>query len=220
MKTQNKIQFGLRVRTRREEIGMTQAQLALMSGYTSRSTIAKIESGNSDVARDKIIKIAQALNTSPEYLMGWSEKNEQKTICSNVHQLTPYVKLPKLGAIRAGCPINTNQVLTGEWDYADAEYGDGDHYILDVIGNSMAPTIPDGSEAIIRAQSYAEKGQIVAFGIDGEYATLKRYFPQADGTIFLRGDNPEAASYVVTQQQLENGEAFIIGVVRSYKVNL
>ena len=92
--------------------------------------------------------------------------------------------------------------------------------MLRVNGNSMSPTIPDGSIAIIRVQDYAEPRQVVAFAMDGDYATLKRFYPQPDGSILLRGDNPEADSYLITKDQIQNGEAHILGIVRSYKVNL
>lgn len=138
----------------------------------------------------------------------------------NAYPLDPYIKLPIFGEIRAGTPINMEQGDTGEWEYADASYGDGQHFMLRVNGNSMSPTIPDGSMAIIRVQNYAEPKQVVAFAMDGDYATLKRYYPQSDGSILLRGDNPEADSYLITKDQIQNGEAHILGIVRSYKVNL
>ena len=63
-----------RIRQRREELGMSQDELAEKLGYKSRSTIAKIESGENDITQSKIVAFAHALETSPSYLMGWSKQ--------------------------------------------------------------------------------------------------------------------------------------------------
>lgn len=55
----------------RMELGMSQDALAKMTGYTDRSSIAKIEKGDVDLQQSKIILFAKALNTTPKALMGW-----------------------------------------------------------------------------------------------------------------------------------------------------
>lgn len=209
-----------RIRARREELGLSVAELAKRLGK-NRATVYRYESNDiEDMPSSVLEPLAKALQTTPAYLMGWDDKHTKAFDYANVFPVEPYVKLPVLGIIRAGQPICCDQNNYGEWEFADAKYGDGQHFMLRVQGDSMYPTIPDGSMAIIRIQDTAEKGQIVAFAMDGEYATLKRYYPQSNGTILLRADNPLADSYTITQEQLNNKEAFILGVCRSYKVNL
>mgnify|MGYP000813021821 FL=1 len=58
-----------RIRYQRESQGMTQQELADKVGYTSRSTINKIEKGERNITGDKIQAIAQALGVKPSYLM-------------------------------------------------------------------------------------------------------------------------------------------------------
>lgn len=65
--------IGNRIKTRRQELGFTQQDLASMVGYKSRSTINKIELGRNDIVQSSIQKIADALQTTPAYLMGWSD---------------------------------------------------------------------------------------------------------------------------------------------------
>ena len=60
-----------RIRARREELNMSQEELAKRLGYKSRSTIAKIESGENDITQSKIVAFAKALGVKPAYLMGW-----------------------------------------------------------------------------------------------------------------------------------------------------
>lgn len=59
------------IRLRREELGMSQQELADKLGYTSRSTITKIESGENDLTQSKIEAFAKALKISPIELMGY-----------------------------------------------------------------------------------------------------------------------------------------------------
>lgn len=59
----------------REEKQLSQDELAKLTGYTSRSSIAKIEKGEVDLPQSKIILFANALGTSPGYLMGLTESS-------------------------------------------------------------------------------------------------------------------------------------------------
>ena len=72
-----------RIKSRREELGMTQDDLARRLGYKSRSSIQKIEKGENDIPQSKVKAFAEALDTTPEYLMGWtplSDKEESKLL--------------------------------------------------------------------------------------------------------------------------------------------
>lgn len=62
-----------RIRERREELGMTQEQLADLMGYKGKSSISKIESAGGKVTLKTVEKAAKALNCSTSYLMGWSD---------------------------------------------------------------------------------------------------------------------------------------------------
>lgn len=68
----NLLEFGKRVKYQRERMGMSQQELAQLLGYKSRSSINKIELGKNDVAQSTIQKLADALDTTPAYLMGWA----------------------------------------------------------------------------------------------------------------------------------------------------
>ena len=61
------------IKARREELNMTQGQLAERAGYADKSMIAKIEKGQIDLAQSKIQTIATALQTTPKRLMGWDD---------------------------------------------------------------------------------------------------------------------------------------------------
>ena len=69
--------IGKRIRRRREELGMTQEELADKLHYKSKTTIAKIENGTNDIVQSKVVEFAKALRTSPAYLMGWIDIAEE-----------------------------------------------------------------------------------------------------------------------------------------------
>lgn len=80
--------LGKRIKDKRIELNMTQEELAKKSGYTSRSSINKIELGLVDLPQSKIILIAQALGVSVSYLLGkkpmtignWSKLSNARNI--------------------------------------------------------------------------------------------------------------------------------------------
>lgn len=79
-----------RIRSRRERLGISQDELAKRVGYKSRSSINKIEMGKNDITQSKIMEIAKALNTTPEYLMGWVSTPERSLTKDEVIMLNGY----------------------------------------------------------------------------------------------------------------------------------
>lgn len=71
---------GANIKKRRFELNMTQQDLASAMGYKTRSTIAKIESGENDVTHKKLAKFAEVLDTSIEALMGISENHGKNVL--------------------------------------------------------------------------------------------------------------------------------------------
>lgn len=64
------------IRRHRKEAGMTQDELARLTGYTDRSSIAKIEKGLVDLTQTKIAQFAQVFGVSAGELMGWEQEPE------------------------------------------------------------------------------------------------------------------------------------------------
>ena len=64
-------EIGARIKARRLELNMTQEELAVKVGFKGKTSIAKIESGAHGVPIGKAKAIANALDTTPDYIMGW-----------------------------------------------------------------------------------------------------------------------------------------------------
>ena len=71
--------IGEKIKARRIELGWSQQKLADMMGYTSKSTITKIEKGISDVGQKHIMQFADVLGVSIAYLMGWEENDSNNS---------------------------------------------------------------------------------------------------------------------------------------------
>lgn len=126
----------------------------------------------------------------------------------------PYVKgrrVPIIGAIPAGYPIMALENIEG-YAYSD-EAEDDNYFFLRIKGDSMVNArIFDGSLVLIRQQTYADNGQIVACLINGDEATLKRFHQQEDEVI-LSPENPDYNPITVSVRDFESGYARIIGIV-------
>ena len=72
----------INIRKLREKLGMSQEELALKLGYKNRSSINKIEKSAQNLTQTKIMAVAKALETTPEYIMGW---DEDETAPSDYH---------------------------------------------------------------------------------------------------------------------------------------
>lgn len=71
--------IGDRIRKRREELGLSQESLSCMTGYKHRSIVAKWERDGSTLRPKKIEIIAQALRTTPQYLLGFTDESSIST---------------------------------------------------------------------------------------------------------------------------------------------
>ena len=86
------IQLYKNIKERRVQIGMSQDELAKKTGYTSRSSIAKIEKGEVDLQQSKIELFAKALGVSQPELMGWEENAELLAEIAMDFELLGYAK--------------------------------------------------------------------------------------------------------------------------------
>lgn len=70
------------IKNRRQELGLSQEDLAKKVGYKDRTSIAKIEAGKVDLSQSKIIEFSNVLDISPSELMGWQKSIESYNLFS------------------------------------------------------------------------------------------------------------------------------------------
>jgi len=189
------LNIGDRIKKARLHRGMTLIEVAEKLGKTE-ATIQRYESGNiKNLKNDTIEELANVLNVSPAHLMGWDTISKP----NNILDLSPAtVKIPVLGKIACGDPITAEENLTGYRYESPDNLPSGKLIYLEAKGNSMEPTIPNGSFVLIREQPEVEIGEIAAVLVNGDTeATLKRVKRQGN-TVILMPDNPKHEPYVIT----------------------
>ena len=98
------MEMNRRIRERRLALNLTQEDLAHRLGM-QKSAIAKYESGRvENIKRSVVAKMAEILECSPAYLMGWDDGDTQIPSFSNVLPIQTK-QIPLLGEIACGEPI-------------------------------------------------------------------------------------------------------------------
>lgn len=188
-----------RIRAKRQALGLTLEDVSKIVGVT-RQTIQKYESGIvSNIPSDKIELLAQALHTTPAYLMGWEEASLEEQF-DNIFPIE-LKKFPLLGEIACGQPIFCDEdresyILAGSDIRAD--------FCLKCKGDSMINArIYDGDIVFIRKQDIVDNGEIAVVVI-GDEATLKRvYYDRDKNIVTLVAENPKYTPMIYSGVDLE-----------------
>ncbi len=122
--------------------------------------------------------------------------------------------LPVLGRIAAGTPIDAIQHERDRVQVPEALLGAGEHFVLEVQGDSMINAgILDGDQVIIRRADTANSGEIVV-ALVGEEATLKR-LRKRGASIALEAANPAYETRIFGPDQVQV-QGRLVGLIRRY----
>lgn len=204
--------IGQNIRRCRRNLGLTLEEVARQVGL-SRQTMSRYETGViGNIPSDKIELLAQALHTTPAYLMGWESGGEEDPpLPSNVTPLRPMQKVPLVGRIACGTPILAEQNIE---DYIDLPGHIHADYALTCQGDSMINAgIRDGDVVYIRQQPEVENGQIAAVIVGEDEATLKRFYFDG-GVVQLVAENPRIPPMVFSGAELSR--VHVIGRAVAY----
>lgn len=125
------------------------------------------------------------------------------------------VSVPVMGRIAAGVPISAIQNNTHDISVPAEMLGGGEHYALEVRGDSMIEAgILDGDTVIIRNAGTANPGDIVVALVDDEEATLKR-FRRKGASIALEAANPAYETRIFGPDRVKI-QGRLVGLIRRY----
>lgn len=186
------------IKKRRMELKMSQEELAKKIGYADRSMIAKIESGKVDITESKVVKFANALQTTPKKLMGWDEPPAKNIIMPDAYSI------PILDRISCGSGSSINHEYAGEFVLDRSIKAD---YCLIASGDSMIDAgIEDGDRVFMRKVTEYKDGKIYGVVLRSEdTATLKRVYFQED-KVLLQPCNPSYKPVCLSES-----EVYIVG---------
>jgi len=120
-----------------------------------------------------------------------------------------------MGRIAAGVPIDAIQHKTHSISVPPEMISGGEHYALEVKGDSMIEAgIFDGDTVIIRNANTANPGDIVVALVDDEEATLKR-FRRKGASIALEAANPAYETRIFGPDRVKV-QGRLVGLIRRY----
>ncbi len=166
--------------------------------------------------------IAPGLNAarkfSPSVIQGSLGQPKSATrdrSASNDDDAAAGVSVPVMGRIAAGVPIDAIQHQTHAIMVPPEMISGGDHYALEVRGDSMIEAgILDGDTVIIRNANTANPGEIIVALVDEEEATLKR-FRRKGASIALEAANPAYETRIFGPDRVKV-QGKLVGLIRRY----
>lgn len=190
----------------------TQADLANKLDVAP-TAISAWEVGRNKPLMDKIEQMSTLFNVKKSDLLGDEIDTPTNLVPINRASI---VSIPILGTIKCGQPILAEDNITGYREELSDRLPSGNLFYLKSQGDSMVPTIPEGSLVLIREQPTVEYGEVAAVLVNGDTeATLKRVKKQGD-IVMLIADNPDYPPYIIT----DDNPARIIGKAVQVSVDL
>lgn len=204
--------IGKRIKARRKQLGYSAEKVAEMVGI-SPATMYRYEKNEiANMGTDKLLPIAEALSTTPAYLMGWTDEADRKQMSplpANVMRISDMKmhKIPLIGDVAAGTPIIAEQ----EWEICIDSPIAAD-YALRIEGDSMEPLYLNGDIVYIREQPDVDDGQVGVVLTD-DSATLKYIYHIPNGLTLL-SENKKYPPMHMTFDEFDTIR--ILGIVVGY----
>lgn len=166
-------------------------KLSAASKYTPRLIQGSL--GQANVGREQMVRLKTA-------------NSEESNVA---------VSIPVMGRIAAGVPIEAIQHKIHTISVSPEMLSSGEHYALEVKGDSMIEAgIFDGDTVIIRDSQTANPGDIIVALVDDEEATLKR-FRRKGASIALEAANPAYATQIFGPDRIKI-QGKLVGLIRRY----
>jgi repressor LexA len=125
------------------------------------------------------------------------------------------IGVPLMGRIAAGVPIEAIQTHTADIACPPDLLGPGEHFALEVKGDSMIDAgIHEGDIVIIKRQATANNGEIVVALVKNEEATLKR-LRRKGASVALEAANPKYETRIFGPDQVDI-QGKLVGLIRKY----
>lgn len=202
------------IRYLRRKQGWSQDILAEKLGYKSYTTIQKWESGVSEPPLKSLHALGKVFHVDIDELANTDlEAKSTMNPTPQSAQFQPYSpthKIPILGRISAGLPLYADEHIDG-YTYTELN-GGAEYFALRVSGDSMnAARIHEGDLLIVRRQDVVENGQIAVVMVNGDEATVKRFYQ--NGNIITLVPQSTNTSHQIQVYNTAETEVRVVGVV-------
>ena len=169
---------------------LTQVEFAKIAGVSDKA-VSTWERGEKEPRLQPLQKICTyfKLDINKFVDVNSDEYNPPLDFDVSLLPALPVHRIPILGRVAAGLPLYADEQIIG---YTVTTLNGGHEYFaLRVCGDSMnALGINDGDNVIVRKQDYADDGQVAVVLVDGEDATIKRFYKRGTTVTLV----PQSAS--------------------------
>ncbi len=178
----NEVNIGQRIKTKREQQNLS-LQFVADKLDVNRSSVMRWENGEtSRIKLPMLERLAQILQTTPEYLMGYEEDDLINSTSRNALPESVCM-LPVLDNILFDDSKPDGQHIIG-YEVTDATFRHN-CFFLRIHGSSMAPRLEEGDYVLIRRQDTLQNGETGVFLIDNQKYMI---------SVFYRGEILELRS--------------------------
>lgn len=185
--------FNDRLKEARQKAGLTQAELA-QSIAINQSTIAYWENGRSEPDTQKLQKLAEILNVTPEWLTFGKTPGTNPFLSAGIDPaLLPAKDLPIRGMVQAG--QHQAFLLTDDpvsfTDRPPNLAGNKHAFAVWVSGKSMEPRYRAGEVLYVNPAKPVSEGCCVLIELDDNSAFVKEFIRQSRDRVLVRQYNPQ-----------------------------
>ena len=196
-----------RLKAARRAKHMTQADVAEYIGLT-QGAYSNWERGETKIDSLQLSRLAELFGVSVDYLLGKTDVPSSS-----------YIRVPVLGRVAAGIPIDAIEDVIDWEDISTAAAGDGEYFGLQIKGHSMEPKISDGDVVIVRRQPDVDSGDIAVVLVNGDDATVKKVKKSPQG-VTLIPSNPAYEPMYYSNEEIESLPVQILGRVVELRAKL
>ena len=167
------------------------------------ATISRYANGLMKPKVPTVVSMAEIFGVNDTWLMGYNVPKE-------LNKYHHSIKIPVLGYVRAGVPIDAVEEILDYEEITEEMARSGSYFCLKIKGDSMEPKFSEGDVVVIRQQETVENGDIAVVLINGDDATIKKFY-KSDAGVQLVATNPTYPPLLFTPQEVNNLPVSIIG---------
>lgn len=199
--------FAEKLKELRQQKGMTQSELAKLLNM-QRSTLGMYETGKREPNFEILNMFANFFNVDMNTLMDMNNTSNQ-----NPSSPVRSIKIPVLGTVVAGIPLEAVENIIGWEEISPAMAATGEHFALRIKGTSMEPRICEGDIVVVRKQEDIESGDTAIVLINGGEATVKKVKKTEEGIMLIANNMAVYSPHFYSNKEIEELPVRIIGKV-------
>ncbi len=205
--------FAKNLKTLREEHKLSQNKLGELTGF-NQTTIARWETEEIAPSIDNVISLASFFKITLADLLGKNLSCDSGTFIELSNQI---VKIPILGTIPAGTPIEAIEDILGYEEIPAEWIKNGDKYFALLIdGDSMFPEYRTGDIIIVKQVNDCNSGSDCVVLVNGYDATFKRVIKEQDG-IKLKPLNNDYDTKKYSIEEISSKPVIILGIAKEVR---